>query len=74
MARSPIDVTGLGEAERGKTLELWNLQAGQPMDEPYVDEYLKAVLKAVHPSKKSVSSGMKIRPGTDQIEVMVAFK
>jgi outer membrane protein assembly factor BamA len=69
-----IEITGLGDAERIKALALWQLQAGQPMDGPCVNEYLKSVFKTVRPSKTSVSSGMKIRPGSDQVDVTVAFK
>ena len=69
-----IEITGLGEADRGKALELWRLQPGQPMDGPYINEYLKSVFKRVRPAKTNVSSGIKIRPGTDQVEVTVAFK
>ncbi len=69
-----IEVTGLGDAERIKALELWRLQPGQPMDGPYVNEYLKSVVKTVHPAKTSLSSAVKIRPGTDQVDVTVGFK
>ncbi|MBV9764830.1 MAG: hypothetical protein JOZ48_08290 [Acidobacteriaceae bacterium] len=69
-----LNLTGLTDSERDNALRLWKLQTGQPMDGPYLDEYLKALLHEIHGPKKSVSLGMQIRPGTNQVDVVIAFK
>jgi hypothetical protein len=68
-----FDVVGLPGPDRQKALSLWEMKAGEPMDALCVNEYLKSLFQTVHPSK-SAASTMKVRPGTDQVDVSVTFK
>jgi outer membrane protein insertion porin family len=68
-----VDITGLTARERREALSLWELKEGRPMDGLYTEKFLNSLFERVHPSKTHFSVEMRDRPGTDQIDVIVAF-
>jgi len=68
-----IELKGLSDADRQKAMGLWKLPVGQPMDAPYVDEFLKSVFAAARPPQHGVSQELSVKD-TDQVYLTVSFK
>lgn len=65
-------LTGLTGADLTRAMNLWKLHAGEPMNSPYVDEFLKAVFETVRPKQGRVSSNLKVHD--DVADVVISFQ
>jgi outer membrane protein assembly factor BamA len=69
-----LQITGFAPDLEPKARKLWKLKTGAPMDEPYITEYIHSVLDTFKIPVNSVSNSLNIRPGTNQIDVILAFR
>jgi outer membrane protein insertion porin family len=68
-----IRIAGFSEAMRQRALSLWKLKSGEPMNEPYVADFLRAVGDTGIPFQK-VNLNVEPRPGTNIVDVDIDFK
>jgi len=69
-----LRITGFSPELEQKARKLWKLQEGAPMNEPYVNEYVRGMLDALRIQVKSVSIALTVRPGTNLADVALSFK
>lgn len=68
-----LRLTGLSEAMRARALSLWKLKPGQPMNEPYVAEFLRTLGDSGIPFQ-NVNLSVEPRPGTNIMDVEIGLK
>jgi hypothetical protein len=69
-----LQISGFSPELEQKARKLWKLREGAPMDEPYVNEYIRSMLDALRIQVKSVSNTFHVRPGTNLVDVALAFQ
>lgn len=69
-----IQLSGLGAADQAHAARLCKLRAGDPLNGPYLDEYTKAVLDVVTRRPKSVSRELRVRAGTNVVDVILSYR
>lgn len=69
-----LQISGFSPELEQKARKLWKLQQGAPMDMPYVDEYIRAMLDALRIQVRSVSNALHVRRGTNLVDVALAFQ
>lgn len=65
---------GLASEVQSQVMSLWKLSGGAPMNESYIEEYLRSALQVLRGEVKGVSREMRIRPGTNITDVIVTFR
>jgi outer membrane protein insertion porin family len=68
-----LRISGFSDAMRQRALSLWKLKPGEPMNEPYVAEYLRAVGDTGIPFQ-TVNLNVEPRPGTNVVDVEIDFR
>ena len=68
-------LAGLDAASEAAARRLWKLDRGVPMDELYLKDYSHAIFdeRAVA-TRKAVTHELKVRPGTDLVDVILTFR
>jgi len=69
-----LQLKGLTPAEERQATKLWRLETGQPFNEPYVDDYLRPMLKSLNRPVKSVSREMRLRAGTNVMDLVITIR
>jgi len=70
-----LELNGLSPADRQTAQSLWTLASGSPMNGPYVEDYLRTLLRSLNGSyKKGINTEMRPRPGTNTIDVAFTFR
>jgi len=69
-----LQLNGLEPGEEQKAMKLWQLAGGQPLNEPYISDYLRSLLKSLSRQVKSVASTTRLRPGTNIMDVVITIK
>ncbi len=69
-----LQISGFGPELEQKARKLWKLREGDPMDVPYVNEYIRGMLDALHIQVRSISNSLHVRPGTNLVDVVMAFQ
>lgn len=69
-----IQLSGLGAADQVQAAKLCKLRAGDPLNGPYLDEYTKAVFDVVTRRPKSVGRELRVRAGTNVVDVMLSYR
>ncbi len=69
-----LELEGLDEATQQRLMKLWELPAGAPMNQLYIDDYLRAVMPVIRYDYRTVGSDMHIRPETNLVDVTIKFR
>lgn len=69
-----LQLSGLTAEDEDRGLKLWELQNGAPLNGPYVDDYLRALIKVMKGSRKSVSKQLRPQPNSNLVDVVITFK
>ncbi len=67
-------LTGLNERDRERAQSLFRIKPGEPLDQPYLEDYVKQCLDFLGNSVKSFESKMTLRGETNLIDVTLTFK
>jgi outer membrane protein insertion porin family len=67
-------ISGLDASARARAQKLWTLKPGDPMNAPYIDDYLREVGKALGNALHGISHGMRAGAAPDTIDVVVTMK
>jgi outer membrane protein assembly factor BamA len=67
-------LTGLNERDRERAQSLFRIKPGEPLDQPYLEDYVKQCLDFLGNSVKSFESKMTLRGDTNLIDVTLTFK
>ena len=69
-----LHIEGLDADARQRVARLWRLEAGAPMNQPYVHDFLESALPLLRGEVKSFGSALRIRPGTNIVDVTLKFQ
>jgi len=69
-----LRINGFSPDLEQKARKLWKLKEGAPMDESYVNEYLRSMLDSLRVQVKSISNAFNVRPGTNLVDVVLSFQ
>jgi outer membrane protein assembly factor BamA len=69
-----LRLNGLSPAAEREATAMWKIGEGEPMNGPYIDEYVKAVLKGPARGVHGVGRELNIRPGSNVMDVAITFK
>jgi outer membrane protein insertion porin family len=69
-----LQLSGLGAADQVQAARLCKLRAGDPLNGPYLDEYAKAVIEVVTHRPKYVSRELRVRVGTNVVDVSLSYR
>ena len=67
-------LTGLNERDRERVESLFRIKPGEPLDQPYLEEYVKQCLDLLGNSVKSFESKMSLRGDTNLIDLTLTFR
>ncbi len=67
-------LTGLNDRDRERAQSLFRIKPGEPLDQPYLEDYVKQCLDFLGNSVKSFESKMTLRGETNLIDVTLTFK
>jgi outer membrane translocation and assembly module TamA len=56
-----------------KLRELWRLPSGAPVNEPYLNQFLRSAFQVLGRDYRSVSKEIEVRPGTRVVDVTAKF-
>jgi outer membrane protein assembly factor BamA len=66
---------GLEPSFESRARTLWKLERGLPMDVLYLDDYKRKVFaERAAGTRKTVTQELKVRPGTDLIDIILTFR
>lgn len=68
-----LHIEGLDEGTEKRLAALWKLPGGAPMNQPYVDEFVRSALPLVRGKFRTFSSGMNIHKGANVVDVTLKF-
>lgn len=69
-----LQLDGFPAERKAEALKLWTLSTGAPMDEPYIDEYVAAMLDSLKVGVKLAGKELRVRPGTNVVDVVLTFQ
>lgn len=69
-----LQLKGLSAEAEAASMKLWRLRTGDPMDTGYLDDYLRTVFKGPAKGATGLVRQLNARPGTEMIDVVIAFK
>lgn len=69
-----LQIEGLDEATGQRLGKLWKLPGGAPMDQPYVNEYLRSVMPILRGKVRSTSSELRVRKDAHIVDVALKFR
>lgn len=65
---------GLGTALENRVRSEWTIKPGDPMNEGYLDEFLKQAFEMIGKEFTGVASGISVEPGTRVADVNITFR
>jgi outer membrane protein insertion porin family len=69
-----LTIGGLNSRDQQRAQSLFRLKPGEPLDQPYLEDYVKQCLDFLGNSVKSFDSKMTLRPGTTTMDLTLTFK
>ena len=69
-----LQLSGLSPGVQRESMAIWKLREGVPLNGPYIDDYLRSVLRGPASDAHGVQQQLNVRPGTNVIDVAIAFK
>ena len=60
--------------DRERAEKLFRIKPGEPLDQPYLEDYVKACLDFLGNSVKTFDSKMTLRSGTNLMDLTLTFK
>lgn len=69
-----LQIRGFSEQQKQAALQLWTLKASAPLDELYVDEYIRSLLDTLKVGVKLAAKELRVRPGTQVVDVILTFQ
>jgi hypothetical protein len=69
-----LRLSGLPDDLQSRAERMWTLRTGQPLDGEYPDEFLRSVIKELHPPKSKLSRSLPPGDGENVLDVVIAFR
>jgi outer membrane protein assembly factor BamA len=69
-----LHIEGLDPGTQQRLAGLWKLPGGAPMNEPYVDEFVRSALPILRGKFKTFSSELHVRTGANVVDVTLKFR
>jgi hypothetical protein len=69
-----LELDGLPESTRQRAEQMWTLRSGQPLDGEYPREFLRAMIKELHPAAKKLAISFRAGDGESVLDVVIAFQ
>jgi outer membrane protein assembly factor BamA len=69
-----LHIEGLDAATQQRLTALWQLPAGAPMNQPYIDEFVRSSWPLLKNKFRTFNSDLHIRPGQNIVDVTLKFR
>jgi outer membrane protein assembly factor BamA len=69
-----LELIGLSGGDLQAAQRLWRLSGGAPMNGPYVEDYLREVLASFRGRIRGVSRELRVRPGSNVVDLVITFR
>jgi outer membrane protein insertion porin family len=68
-----LRIEGLDAGTEGRLAALWKLPGGAPMNQPYIDEFVRSASPLLRGKFRTVNSAMNIHKGANVVDVTIKF-
>ena len=69
-----LSIAGLSDRDRARAEKLFRIKPGDPLDQPYLEDYVKQCLDFLGPSIKGFDSKLSLRGDTNLVDLTMTFK
>ncbi|MGA3040572.1 MAG: POTRA domain-containing protein [Bryobacteraceae bacterium] len=69
-----LHIEGLDAATEKRLAALWTLPTGAPMNQPYVEEFVRSALPVLRGRSKTLGSEMHVHQGENVVDVTIKFR
>ncbi len=69
-----LSIAGLSDRDRTRAEKLFRIKSGEPLDQPYLEDYVKQCLDFLGNSVKSFDSKLVLRGDTNLVDLILTFK
>ena len=69
-----LHIEGLDAATQQRLTALWQLPAGAPMNQPYIDEFVRSSWPLLKNKFRMFNSDLHVRPGENIVDVTLKFR
>jgi outer membrane protein assembly factor BamA len=69
-----LSIAGLSDRDRTRAEKLFRIKPGEPLDQPYLEDYVKQCLDFLGNSVKSFDSKLALRGETNLVDLTLTFK
>jgi outer membrane protein assembly factor BamA len=69
-----LHIEGLDAATQQRLVTLWTLPGGAPMNQPYIDEFVRSALPILRGKFRTFSSELHVHPGENVVDVTLKFR
>ncbi len=69
-----LSIAGLSDRDRTRAEKLFRIKPGEPLDQPYLEDYVKQCLDFLGTSVKSFDSKLSLRGDTNLVDLTLTFK
>lgn len=69
-----LQIEGLDQGTRERLATLWKLPAGAPMNQPYVNEFVRSAMPLLRGRFRTFGSELHVRPGANVVDVTLKFR
>jgi hypothetical protein len=63
----------LDAGTEGRLAALWKLPGGAPMNQPYIDEFVRSASPLLRGKFRTVNSAMNVHKGANVVDVTIKF-